>query len=174
MFLHTSPKTQKIWNEAVLFHGKPCSELALGVRVCTTALDHLGIEAPCINRLVCVSELDGCCVDAVQIGLHCTIGKKHLLFHRTGMPVFTVYDLETDRAVRMRVLPDLDFHTLSPLTILRLEEKELFTFENAHPLTAKTRHKVLSECNSPLEDPPQRTSGLQDSPDFFRAFDEPR
>ena len=174
MLDHITPKTQKIWNTAVLFHGKPCSELALGVRVCTTALDHLHIESLSPNRLVCVSELEGCCVDAIQVGLQCTIGKKHLLFHRTGMPVFTVYDMETDASVRMRVHPEIDIHALSPETVLRLSDSELFSFEIANPMTAKTRNKVLTECSAPLEEPPQRESGLQDSPDFFRNFDEPR
>ena len=62
----------RLYGNCVRFHGHDCPLLALGVRVCETALERLKLEDPAPGRLVCVSEFDGCCVDAIQIGLHCT------------------------------------------------------------------------------------------------------
>ena len=70
MFLRS--RIRRLWTDSLRFHGKPCALLALGVRVCDTAMTHLGLSDPGWDRLVCVSEHDGCCVDAIQMGLHCT------------------------------------------------------------------------------------------------------
>lgn len=75
-------RVHKLWEHCVRFHGKACSELALGVRACDTALTKLALREADTNRLVCVCENDGCCVDAIQVGLHCTTGKKHLSIKR--------------------------------------------------------------------------------------------
>lgn len=65
MFLRS--RIRRLWTDSLRFHGKPCTLLALGVRVCDTAMTHLGLSDPGWDRLVCVSEHDGCCVDAIQI-----------------------------------------------------------------------------------------------------------
>ena len=146
MFLRS--RIRRLWTDSLRFHGKPCTLLALGVRVCDTAMTHLGLSDPGWDRLVCVSEHDGCCVDAIQIGLHCTSGRKHLLYYKTGRLIFTVYDLESGASVRI-------------------------CFEEAHPLTKRVLDKVHRACNAPAEDIPDRTSGVQDSPEQFQKFDLP-
>ena len=105
MFLRS--RIRRLWTDSLRFHGKPCTLLALGVRVCDTAMTHLGLSDPGWDRLVCVSEHDGCCVDAIQMGLHCTSGRKHLLYYKTGRLIFTVYDLESGASVRICALPEL-------------------------------------------------------------------
>ena len=97
MFLKrkTNHRIRKFWADSVRFHGKSCSILALGVRVCDTALNKLHLSAPEQERLVCVSEYVGCCTDAIQVCLHCTAGKKHLLYYKTGRLIFTIYDPKT-------------------------------------------------------------------------------
>ena len=105
MFLRS--RIRRLWTDSLRFHGKPCALLALGVRVCDTAMTHLGLSDPGWDRLVCVSEHDGCCVDAIQMGLHCTSGRKHLLYYKTGRLIFTVYDLESGASVRICALPEL-------------------------------------------------------------------
>lgn len=164
---------RKLWKDCVGFHGKPCTLLAVGVRVCETALAKLGLEAPDGDRLVCVSEHDGCCVDAIQIGLHCTIGKKHLLFYKTGKLVFTVYDLLTGQSVRMCTRPEIEeqIHQMSPEDILALPEDRLFCFEEARPMTQRVKTKVYLACSAATEGIPPRSPGIQDCPDQFRSFD---
>ena len=164
---------QKIWKESVKFHGKSYSTLALGVRVCDAALQKLNLKEPGTDRLVCVSEHDGCCVDAIQIGLHCTAGAKHLLYYKTGKLIFTVYDLETGADVRICARKEIaeDIRQMEPEAVLAAPEEALFTFEKAHPLTPRTLAKVRRTCTTPAPSVPHRISGVQDCPDQFRKFD---
>ncbi len=168
-----SPTVGRLWAASVQFHGKACSLLALGVRVCDTALAKLDLSQPETDRLICVSEHDGCCVDAIQIGLHCTAGKKHLLYYKTGRLIFTVYDLAAGTSVRICVKPELAdrIRTLEAEQVLAMPEERLFDFEQAHPLTRRTLEKVRRACNAPAEGIPSRDAGVQDSPDQFRKFD---
>lgn len=168
-------RIHKIWDESVKFHGKSCSALALGVRVCDTALRKLDLKDPGTDRLVCVSEQDGCCVDAIQIGLRCTAGKKHLLFYKTGKLIFTVYDLVSGNSIRICTRPEIADHinSIQAMEILSLPEEQLFCFEEARPMTQRVEDKVRLACNTPGEDVPSRDSGVQDSPDQFRKFDLP-
>ena len=173
MFLRS--RIRRLWADSLRFHGKPCTLLALGVRVCDTAMTRLGLSDPGWDRLVCVSEHDGCCVDAIQIGLHCTSGRKHLLYYKTGRLIFTVYDLESGASVRICALPELTeaIPTMTARQILSAPEDALFCFEEAHPLTKRVLDKVHRACNAPAEDIPDRTSGVQDSPEQFQKFDLP-
>ncbi|MGM9661384.1 MAG: FmdE family protein [Faecousia sp.] len=164
-----------MWAACVRFHGKPCSSLALGVWVCDTALTKLALKEADADRLVCVCENDGCCVDAIQVGLHCTTGKKHLLFYKTGKLIFTVYDLANGNSVRICTKPEIAerIHTLKFEELLELPECKLFYFEQARPMTPRVETKVRLACSIPAEDVPSRDSGVQDSPDQFRKFDLP-
>ncbi len=149
MFLRS--RIRRLWTDSLRFHGKPCTLLALGVRVCDTAMTHLGLSDPGRDRLVCVSEHDGCCVDAIQIGLHCTSGRKHLLYYKTGRLIFTVYDLESGASVRICALPELaeSIPSMTAQQVLSAPEDALFYFEEAHPLTKRVLDKVHRACNAP-------------------------
>ncbi|MGN1028450.1 MAG: FmdE family protein [Faecousia sp.] len=175
VFRNCHPRVQAIWKACVRFHGKPCSALALGVRVCDTALTKLSLKEAEPNRLVCVSENDSCCVDAIQVGLHCTAGKKHLLFYKTGSLIFTVYDLVGEGSVRICTRPEIAerIRGMRPEDILALPEDKLFFFEEARPMTPRVKDKVRLACNAPEEDVPPRDFGVQDSPDQFGKFDLP-
>lgn len=162
---------REIWEHSVQFHGRPCKSLAIGARACVTALAHLGLEEAVQMRLVCVTENTGCCVDALQIGLKCTTGTKHLLFYKTGRMIFTVYDLHTSKSVRMLTNPQALESSVSTLEILTMPEAQLFHFEAAHALTDRTLAKIKTACVAAQIQPPPRISGLQDSPDAFRQFD---
>lgn len=175
MFLKhkTRHRIHRFWADSVRFHGKSCSILALGVRVCDTALTKLQLSAPEPERLVCISEYVGCCTDAIQVCLHCTAGKKHLLYYKTGRLIFTIYDLYTKNAVRICAKPGITqaLRELAPERILSMPEETLFYFEEAHPLTERTQKRVCRACDALPEDVPYRDSGVQDSPEQFRKFD---
>lgn len=53
IFFKSSSKShiQRLWKKSISFHGKPCSGLALGVRVCDTALATLKLNEPENDRL---------------------------------------------------------------------------------------------------------------------------
>ena len=166
-------RIHQFWTDSVRFHGNSCAILALGVRVCDTALRKLRLSAPEPERLVCVSEYVGCCTDAIQICLHCTAGKKHLLYYKTGRLIFTIYDLVSGGSVRICTRPEISdtLRARDPKEILSLPENTLFFFEEALPLTERTLNRVRRACDAPAEGIPYRESGVQDSPDQFRKFD---
>lgn len=161
-----------IWKVSVQFHGKECRHLAIGVRVCETALRRLQIDALDRDRLVCVSESDGCAVDAIQAGLGCSIGKKHLLFFNTGRLIFSVYDLKSDHAVRICVKPEVAESDISIGEILTMPEEALFYFEQARPMTEKVRRKVNRGCEYRGEESHKPLGSIHDSSEPFREFDE--
>lgn len=176
MLFQKKDRIQTLWRDAVAFHGESCQWLALGVRVCDTALTHLQIENPKPGRLVCVSEFTRCCPDAIQIGLRCTIGRRHMLFYKTGKLIFTVYDLNTGDSVRMLTRPEVTarMQALLPEEILSMPEWKLFTFEEARAMTQRVRLRVTRPCGFRDDRIPQREAGVQDSPDNFRKFDFPK
>lgn len=170
---YSQSRVQNLWSAAVRFHGVPCATLAWGVRACDTALTKLGLSKAEPGRLVCVSETTGCCVDAFQVGLRCTTGKRSMLFYKTGRFIVTVYDLVTGGSVRLCAQPELEerIRSMKPEELLLLPEEKLFYFEEAHPLTQRVRDRVRAACTTAPEGIPHRDAGVQDSPDQFGKFD---
>ena len=162
-----------LWDKSVAFHGRACRDLAIGVRACETALERLGLdEKSCRERLVCVSESDGCAVDAILAGLGCTMGKKHLLFFNTGRLIFSVYDLETDRSIRLCVREQVTEAAHGPEQILAMKTEELFAFEEARPMTVRVRKKATRGCTGTMEAVLRPMGSIHDSLEPFREFDE--
>lgn len=176
MIFQKHNRINRIWKASLGFHGKTCAGLALGVRVCDTALSQLRLEFPEPGQLVCVSESDGCCVDAIQTGLRCTIGKRHLLFYKTGRLIFTVYDLVGGGSVRIITRQEIadQLPRMETSRILSMPESRLFQFEEARPMTPKVWNRVSEACDAPSEQVPVREPGVQDCPDMFRKFDQPK
>lgn len=85
----------------VAFHGHSCPGLAFGYRMTAAALEVLGIDRASDEELVAVVENDACGVDAVQFIAGCTFGKGNLVFCDYGKPVYTFFDREAGRAVRV-------------------------------------------------------------------------
>lgn len=173
MFHHKQTRLERLWVEAKAFHGEGCMLLALGCRVCDTALNRLGLDTPAPRQLVCVAESVNCAVDAISLGLKCTIGQRHLLFYKTGKLIFTVYDLHSGGSVRMLtrqcVADRLD--SMTPEELFALPEEDLFTFEPARAMTSRVLERVRV-CPTHHKPIPQREAGIQDSPDGFRKFDQ--
>ena len=82
-------KTIHTWEECVAFHGHSCPGLTIGYKAALYAIRLLDLSFSEDEEVVCISENDACCVDAIQIMLGCTAGKGNLLFHMTGKMAFT-------------------------------------------------------------------------------------
>lgn len=83
------------------FHGHVCPGLAIGyaaVKAASGALNSSGSED---EELVCIVENNSCSVDAVQVLMGCTFGKGNLIFRDWGKQVFTFFDRESGKAVRI-------------------------------------------------------------------------
>ena len=56
-----------LWRESVRFHGHACPGLAIGCRMVFEAARELELGTKAKDEeLVCITETDACCVDAVQ------------------------------------------------------------------------------------------------------------
>lgn len=96
------PSIDELWNRAVEFHGHACPGLAIGCGMAVAAANHLGISGRAEDEeLVCVTESDACCVDAVQALLGCTLGKGNLYLKLRGKAAMSFYERGSGRGCRV-------------------------------------------------------------------------
>ena len=87
--------------EAVQFHGHSCPGLAMGYRMTKAALDYFSYERAEDEELVAIVENDACGTDAVQFLSGCTFGKGNLIFKDHGKMVYTFYNRNSGKAIRI-------------------------------------------------------------------------
>lgn len=91
---------REYWQRAVAFHGHECPGLAIGFKAVEGVIAEFGLDAsqlPAIDEeLVCITENDACCVDAIQSLLGCTFGKANLIPRLHGKMAFSFYVRDTD------------------------------------------------------------------------------
>jgi formylmethanofuran dehydrogenase subunit E len=86
------------------FHGHICPGLAIGYAVSKIAQSELNLGSSQDEEIVAFVENDSCAVDAVQALLGCTFGKGNFIFRDWGKQVFTFYDRNSSRGVRISFL----------------------------------------------------------------------
>lgn len=100
---------RQYWEKAAAFHGHECPGLAIGFKAVEGAIAELGLHAedlPAIDEeLVCVTENDACCVDAVQALLGCTFGKSNLIARVRGKMAFSFFNRTANESVRLVLKP---------------------------------------------------------------------
>lgn len=93
---------REYWDRAVAFHGHECPGLAIGFKAVEGVIAEFGLDAsqlPAIDEeLVCITENDACCVDAIQSLLGCTFGKANLIPRLRGKMAFSFYVRDADGA----------------------------------------------------------------------------
>ncbi|HOQ09946.1 MAG TPA: FmdE family protein [Syntrophomonadaceae bacterium] len=87
--------------KAIQFHGHICPGLLLGVRAAEMALDYLQIDSDQYDEVGAIVENDTCGADAIQAILGCTFGKGNLYFKDYGKMVYTVFNRQNGRAIRI-------------------------------------------------------------------------
>lgn len=97
----------ELWNKCLEFHGHECPGLAIGYRAALYAQELLNIDFSKDEEIVCVSENDACCLDAIQVITGCTAGKGNLIFNIVGKIAFSFYDRKNNNSVRL-ILKHLD------------------------------------------------------------------
>lgn len=100
-------KQQKLWEKCVDFHGHACGGLAIGFQASAYAAQLLGLSFSKDEDVVCVTENDACCVDAIQVVLGCSVGKGNLLFRMRGKMAFSFFNRKTGQPVRL-ILKNLE------------------------------------------------------------------
>lgn len=89
------------WEDAVKFHGHECGGLAWGYKVALYALEKLNFDRSSDEELVAIVENDSCAVDAIQVVTGCTFGKGNLIFRDYGKHVYTFYNRNTGKGIRI-------------------------------------------------------------------------
>jgi formylmethanofuran dehydrogenase subunit E len=98
-------ENKELWNKCVAFHGHACGGLTIGYKAALYAMELLELNRSENEEIICVSENDACCVDAIQVILGCSVGKGNLLFHMRGKMAFSFYERKSGKSVRL-VLKD--------------------------------------------------------------------
>jgi formylmethanofuran dehydrogenase subunit E len=149
------------------------------VKACEAAEAKLGVTRSSDEEVVCVTENDACCVDAVQAILGCSFGKGNLIYRGTGKMAFSFFCRKSGKKLRAY------FKTARPADmgreayqryILEAPVDELFAFsEPKFDLPEKARlfdSVVCAECG---ESAPEYKMRLQDGKtvclDCFSSYD---
>lgn len=90
---------------AVKFHGHSCPGLAIGVVASKIALEHTKRSED--EELVAIVENDACGVDGIQALTGCTYGKGNLIHKDYGKSVYTFYNRNSGKAIRLLLKPEI-------------------------------------------------------------------
>lgn len=91
----------EIYKEAGRLHGHYCPGLASGVRAGLTAAEILNVNPEENQHLWCIYEKPACFADGVQWTFNTSVGKGNLIYHPTGKAVFSFYDGDSGKSVRL-------------------------------------------------------------------------
>ena len=89
------------FKECIEFHGHVCPGLAIGYAAVKAGKNALNLKTSEDEEIVAIVENDSCAVDAVQELLGCTFGKGNLIFRDWGKQVYTFFNRNTGKAVRV-------------------------------------------------------------------------
>jgi len=90
-----------IYKDLITFHGHSCPGLAIGYRMSKTALAFLSDSRAEDEEIVAIVENDACGVDALQCLSGCTFGKGNLIFKDHGKHVYTLYNRNSRKGIRV-------------------------------------------------------------------------
>jgi len=96
---------QELMAKAIEFHGHSCPGLAVGVVASKIALENAKRAED--EELVAVVENDACGVDAIQALTGCTYGKGNLIHRDFGKSVYTFYNRDSGKALRLSLKPEI-------------------------------------------------------------------
>lgn len=91
---------ERLWREAVRFHGHSCPGLAVGVRIALDFMERFAQNRAEDEEIVVVAETDACGVDGMQVILGCTAGKGNLWLRRRGKNAFTIFRRKAGEGLR--------------------------------------------------------------------------
>ena len=168
---------EELWGHCVDFHGHACPGLAWGYQASLYAIELLGLSFSHDEEIVCISENDACCVDAIQVVLGCSVGKGNLLFHMTGKLAFSFYNRDNGKSVRLvgRSLPEGDTKQQRLERMQAMNPEELFDVKPATiPLPEKAMLFGNRMCDGCGESTAEAFLHLQNGkmlcPDCYRPY----
>ncbi len=134
----------------IRFHGHVCPGLAIGYKAAQAARESFGAEHAEDEELVAVVENSSCSVDAIQVMLGCTFGKGNFFFNDWGKQVFTFFDRNSGKAIRV------SFKGLMPLheerdKLQKLVEEGKATDEDKRRFERMREEVTEKLINEPVE-----------------------
>ena len=100
------------YEDVIAFHGHSCPGLAIGYRMSTAALKHLSNTRSEDEEIVAIVENNACGVDALQYLSGCTFGKGNLIFKDYGKHVYTLFNRQSKKGVRVLLRDENIFENL--------------------------------------------------------------
>jgi formylmethanofuran dehydrogenase subunit E len=89
------------------FHGHTCMGLTLGYLAAKLGMQYLEEHRALDEELVCISETDACCCDAIQVLTGCTFGKGNFIYKDIGKMAFTFISRTSSLGVRLSMKPGI-------------------------------------------------------------------
>ncbi len=95
------------YKACVDFHGHTCMGLTLGYLAAKLGMQYLAEHRALDEELVCISETDACCCDAIQVLTGCTFGKGNFIYKDIGKMAFTFISRTSSIGVRLSMNPGI-------------------------------------------------------------------
>ena len=112
--------------------------LTLGYFAAKLGMHYLSEHRALDEELVCISETDACCCDAIQVLTGCTFGKGNFIYKDIGKMAFTFISRSSSIGVRLSMKPgvmDVPAHEQNLLTKIRSQNaspEEIKEYEKLH------------------------------------------
>jgi len=126
------------------FHGHTCMGLTLGYLAAKLGMQYLEEKRALDEELVCISETDACCCDAIQVLTGCTFGKGNFIYEDIGKMAFSFISRTSKIGVRVSMRPGvMDVPTEEKTLLDKIREH---TASNAEIKEYEERHEVRSNA----------------------------
>lgn len=138
-----------LWRKCIEFHGHSCPDLAIGFKACEAAIERMEISFSKKCEIICVTEHDGCCVDAIQIVMGRNIRKRNIIYRDRGKFAFSFFNRNTRESIRIvfKNFPRIEDRNIFIQYLLNAESDELFNYKNPNFTTPeKTREYDFITC----------------------------
>jgi formylmethanofuran dehydrogenase subunit E len=138
MIIPDALQNQPDYRACVDFHGHTCMGLTLGYFAAKLGLDYLNEQRALDEELVCITETDACCCDAIQILTGCTFGKGNLIYEDVGKMAFTFGSRASGVGVRISMragamdIPEAELSLREKIRAGKADQAEIKHYEHLH------------------------------------------
>lgn len=132
------------YRRCVDFHGHTCMGLTIGYLAAKLALRILREERAVDEELVCITETDACCCDAIQVLTGCTFGKGNLIYRDIGKMAFTFGSRTSGEGIRLAMFPGImnipeeEKNLLEKIRNENASQQEIREYETLHEQRSTT------------------------------------
>ncbi len=107
MIIPEALQNEDDYKACVRFHGHTCMGLTLGYLAAKIGMHYLAEHRALDEELVCISETDACCCDAIQVLTGCTFGKGNFIYRDIGKMAFSFISRTSGTGVRVSMKPGI-------------------------------------------------------------------